>query len=349
MPTTYKVAVTGGTGYIASWIIKYLLLEGHTVHTTVRVIKNVNKYRHLLDIEANSPGELKVFQADLTIKGSFNEAFSGVEYVFHTASPFLIGDQGNTMKTLIEPAVNGTKDIMEAINKLDSVKRVVLTSSVVAMYGDPIDLSDNNFRFDESFWNTSSSPSHNAYPYSKTEAEKAAWTIAESQGRWDLVTIHPAFVMGPSLTKRVDSTSINTMLRLLGGDMKLGAPEMNMVFSDVRDIAKGHLLAAFTPEAKGRYIIANESGNFLKMAECIEIYAPGKYPLPKKLIPKWLFMLVGPLLGFSRAYVKKNIGYPLSANNTKSIDELGMAYRTLATTLVDHVKQLEADGLVNKK
>lgn len=31
-----KICVTGGTGFIASWIIKRLLEDGYTVNTTIR-------------------------------------------------------------------------------------------------------------------------------------------------------------------------------------------------------------------------------------------------------------------------------------------------------------------------
>ena len=44
------ILVTGGGGYIASWIIKYLLEKNHTVRFTVRNIDNADKYKHLIDI-----------------------------------------------------------------------------------------------------------------------------------------------------------------------------------------------------------------------------------------------------------------------------------------------------------
>ena len=47
------VLVTGANGYLASWIVKKLLIEGHTVHATVRDIHNREKINHLLEYEKN--------------------------------------------------------------------------------------------------------------------------------------------------------------------------------------------------------------------------------------------------------------------------------------------------------
>lgn len=40
---TKPVLVTGGSGYIASWVIKQLLDDGKTVHTTVRNLNDTKK------------------------------------------------------------------------------------------------------------------------------------------------------------------------------------------------------------------------------------------------------------------------------------------------------------------
>ena len=341
------VTVTGGTGYIASWVVNDLLLQGHDVRITVRDKTNTEKYQHLINISENSQGTLTVYQADLLTKGSFDEAIAGADYVMHTASPFFLDDNGDTQTKLIDPAVNGTKNVLDSVNKTISVQRVVLTSSLAAIYGDNLDMLSKNLQsLDESIWNETSSLTHNAYSFSKTLAEKTAWDMMKKQKQWDLVTIHPGFVLGPSLTKRVDSTSINTLLRILKGDIKSGAPDLEFIFSDVRDISKGHLAAAFEPEANGRYIISNESGNLLTVGGIIEKEYPGTYKVPKNKIPKCLVWILAPAVGFTRKYVTNNIGFPIKADNTRSIKDLDMKYNTLGMTVLDHVTQLKSDNLI---
>ena len=84
-----KVLVTGGTGFIAGWIIKHLVEEGVTVHATVRDPDDKQKVAHLVELSENNPGEIILFKSDLLERGSFNAAAKDCNIVFHTASPFL--------------------------------------------------------------------------------------------------------------------------------------------------------------------------------------------------------------------------------------------------------------------
>ena|SRR3990167_4359052 len=94
---------------------------------------------------------------------------------------------------------------------------MVLTSSVAAVFGYPADEPDG-YLFSEKDWNKTSSPQHNQYYYSKTEAEKFAWVshnyslkmhlllTAKTQEyvrnlpeneKFSLVSINPGMVIGP--------------------------------------------------------------------------------------------------------------------------------------------------------
>ena len=342
------ILVTGGTGYLASWIVKQLLELGLDVRTTVRNLVEKDKYAHLTALAIKSKGTLQFYEADLLKKGSFAEAMSGCELVIHTASPFKISGIKNVQKELIEPAVEGTRNVLDTVNATESVKRVVLTSSVVAIFGDAIDiLKTEKGIFTEQHWNFSSSASHQPYPYSKTIAEKLAWEIANHQKRWDLITIHPGLIMGPSLSKRTDSTSIDLMLQLTAGKYKSGVPSGKMSFVDVRDVAKAHVLAGYTPTASGRYICSSHEKSFLDLANVISLKYPD-LPLPNKFVPKWLFGILAPFIGFSRKYVKRNVGIDIKIDNSYIINDLGMSFTSFEKTIHDHVEQLMNDGIIKK-
>lgn len=166
----------------------------------------------------------------------------------HTASPFLISGFKDAEEALVRPALEGTRNVLDSVNRTDSVKRVVLTSSVVAIYGDARESLDvPNGVFTEENWNTTSSADHQPYPYSKAVAEREAWRYQEAQDRWDMVTIHPGLVLGPSLTSASDSASLSTMKQFYDGTMLAGAPDMASGVVDVRDVAEAHLRAGFTP------------------------------------------------------------------------------------------------------
>jgi nucleoside-diphosphate-sugar epimerase len=340
------VLVTGGTGYIASWIIKFLLEDGYQVRTTVRDKNNKKKLDFIEDIKDQYKDKLTIFEADLLSEGSFDAAVEECELVIHAASPFKVQGIKDAEKELIEPARVGTKNVLESVNKADSVKRVVLTSSCAAIYGDNADINNQpNGIFTEEDWNTSSSVKHNPYPYSKTVAEKEAWKIQQSQDKWSLVVINPGLVAGPSLTKRKDSTSIDFLSSFLNGKYKAGIPDLWFAMVDVREVARAHIIAGTKEEAKGRHILVSESLDTTGIRDILkEKY--GDYPLPKGKLPKLMLYIFGPLQGFTWKYVSRNVGIPIYFDNTYSQEDLGIQYRPVRETLFDQAEQLIRDKIV---
>lgn len=108
---------------------------------------------------------------------------------------------------LIEPAVEGTLNVLKSCSKASSIRRVVLTSSLAAMImnqspkgadvvADETWFSDAQFCRENQLW----------YPLSKTLAEEAALRFAGENGI-DLVVINPGLVLGPLLQPSLNSTS----------------------------------------------------------------------------------------------------------------------------------------------
>lgn len=334
--------VTGASGYIASWIVKYLLEEGHTVHGTVRNLQNQSKVKHLLELQKAYPGQLMLFEADLLDRESFREAMKGCSIVMHTASPFVINKIKNPQRQLIEPAVKGTANVLSLAGEFPEVKRIVLTSSVAAVHGDAAEILDiPSGVFTEEHWNTSSSLDHNPYQYSKRLAEEKAWEIANAQQQWKLVVINPGLVLGPPLSGASDSASLGILSDLVSGKYRTGVPELYFGIVDVRDVARAHISAALNPDAKGRHICVGDVVPLLTMAKILKEEYPS-LPIPGKILPKWLLMALGPLMGISGRFVRANLGIPFRLDNTKSREALGMTYLPLKTTLKDHVEAIKS-------
>ena len=151
------VLVTGATGYIAGWVIERLLRSGHTVHATVRDPSKTASVAHLQKIADASSGSIQFFKADLLTPQSFDAAMQGCELVFHMASPFVVLNYKDAEKDIVRPAVEGTRNVLDSVNRTESVKRVVLTSSIVSTYGDAAEIvNTRNNSFDESHWNVTS-------------------------------------------------------------------------------------------------------------------------------------------------------------------------------------------------
>jgi nucleoside-diphosphate-sugar epimerase len=346
---TKPVMVTGGTGYMASWIIKTLLEEGINVNTTVRDPSDIEKVEHLTALAKTSAGKLKLFKADLLDSDSFDKPMQDCELVMHIASPFFITGIKNPEEELIRPAKQGTRNVLEAAKRTPTVKRVVLTSSLAAIYGDNVDIKlASGGVFTEKEWNGTSSAEHHPYPYSKTVAEKEAWAIAKQQDQWDLLTINPGWILGPSVSKRKDSMSISTMIQFGNGTYKDGVPEMWYPVVDVRDVASAHIKAGFTPTASGRHIIASGEAKLLDVAAILRKHFGDVYPFPRRQVPKFLFWLIAPKYGFTRKYVSRNVGHRIKIDNSYSKEDLGMSYIPIEQTVKEHFQQILDDGLLDK-
>ncbi len=337
------VMITGATGYVAGWIVKKLLDEGLTVHAPVRNPYNLEKLKHLQALADGAPGELRFFKADLLEEGSYDAAMAGCQLVFHTASPFEL-TVADPQRDLVDPAVNGTRNVLASANRTDTVERVVLTSSCAAIYGDNCDLESLPGKvLTEEVWNTSSDLTHQAYSYSKTLAEREAWQLVAAQERWDLVVINPSFVIGPAIDPHSSSESFALIKQLGDGSMKSGAPVYGIGVVDVRDLAEAHFRAGFTPAASGRHIISGHDSSFLEIAGILHRQFGGRFPIPSRKMPKWLIWMVGPMAtkgAMTRKMISRNVGYAWQADNAKSVNELGMTYRDERESLVDMFQQM---------
>ncbi|MBU2019560.1 MAG: NAD-dependent epimerase/dehydratase family protein [Bacteroidetes bacterium] len=346
---TKPVLVTGANGFVASWLVKKLLEEGITVHAAVRNPSDTKKIAHLNQLAKESKGNLVLFKADLLVPGSYKEAMLGCELVYHTASPFTL-DVKDAQKELIDPALNGTANVLNTAKEQASVKRVVLTSSCAAIYTDAIDSSRvPGGILNEDHWNTTASLSYQPYSYSKTVAELKAWEIAKSQNQWDLITINPSLVFGPMLNPEYTSSESLNILKMLGGGLlKMGAPRLGIGMVDVRDVADAHFNAGFIPEAKGRYLTSAHSTDVLEIGKILLPKYGAHFPLPKRALPKWLLLLVGPLANklYSRKYIKNNVNIEWKADNSKIKKELNIHFRPMKETMEDSFDSLIQAGVL---
>ena len=341
------VLVTGANGYVASWLVKRLLERGFDVHATVRDPGDPGKTDHLRAIAEDCPGALSLFRADLLDPDGFDRAMSGCTLVFHTASPLIVRDVRDPVRDLVEPATRGTRNVLEAANRTPSVRRIVLTSSIVAVYGDAADLADLGAdRFDENHWNSSSNEHHQPYSYSKVLAERMAWEMAGAQDRWELVVVNPGLVLGPGLSPHTKAEGVLIMLDFGNGYYGFGAPELEFAIVDVRDVAEGHVRAGTMPGASGRHILVSESLSVIRIAEVLRGRFGDAFPFPRHTVSRAVALMLAPRRGIPQAVAKRNLGYPLRFDNRRAREALGMRFRSASESIVEHFQQLLDDGLV---
>lgn len=345
------VLVTGATGYVAGWLVKRLLDEGFTVHAPVRDPDDEDKVAHLKLLGRATPGQIILFKADLLDGGSYAEAMAGCEVVFHTASPFT-SKISDPQRDLVDPALIGTRNVLTTATKTPSVRRVVVTSSCAAIYGDNVDVAKApNQTLTEAEWNETSSVDHQPYFFSKTVAERAAWEIADAQDQWRLVTINPSLVLGPGVATAHTSESFSIMKQFADGTMKAGAPPLEVGMVDVRDVAEAHMRAGFLPDAEGRHITSAVTMSFAELGRALSAKMGPDWPFPKTELPKWLVWLAGPIASktVTRAFVERNMGHPWRADNSKARDALGVTFHDVVDAAAEMVGQMADNGQIRKR
>eukprot|EP00258_Populus_trichocarpa_P010042 XP_002317270.2 anthocyanidin reductase ((2S)-flavan-3-ol-forming) isoform X2 [Populus trichocarpa] len=289
--------VIGGTGFVASLLIKLLLEKGYAVNTTVRDPDNQKKIAHLIALQ--NLGDLNIFGADLTNEESFNAPIACCDLVFHVATPvnFASEDPENDM---IKPAIQGVHNVLKACAKAKTVQRVILTSSAAAVSINK--LNGTGLVMDEKNWTdveflTSEKPPTWGYPASKTLAEKAAWKFAE-ENNIDLITVIPSLMTGPSFTPHIPD-SINLAMSLITGNKFLinGLKGMQMLsgsisITHVEDVCRAHIFLAEKESASGRYICCGVNTSVVELAKFLNKRYPqyqvptdcGDFPSEAKLI-----------------------------------------------------------------
>lgn len=332
------VLVSGGSGYIAGFIIRQLLAEGWTVHTTVRDLKREAELRPLLGA---TPETLRFFAADLTADAGWAEAMAGCSHVLHVASPFSSKPPRNP-DDLIVPAREGTIRTLR-LAKAAGVQRFVQTSSVAAIaYGH----GKGHHSFTEADWTNVHSRDAYAYVKSKTIAERAAreW-MAKEGGGMEFLSINPAAVLGP-VWSRDFSASIEMVNQLLSGALP-GCPDLGFGIVDVRDLADLHVRVLTEPGLDGERFIA--SGPFLKMIEVAAILR-GAMPLearnvPTRRLPDWIVRFAAKFNPLIRQVVGE-LGNVRDASAAHALERLGWQTRPAEQSIVDCAKSLIAQGIV---
>ncbi|KZV77838.1 NAD(P)-binding protein, partial [Exidia glandulosa HHB12029] len=261
-----------------------------------------------------------------------------LDYVLHTASPFHMNVQ-DPKKDMLDPAVNGTRGLLESVKQhAPSVKRVVITSSFASILNaDKLSPPWPGKVYSEDDWNpitwekALTDPS-NTYRGSKTFAEKAGWDFVKTEKpNFDLVTLCPPMVFGPIINDQT-LASLNTSNQringYLSGQLTAVAPTGVHLWIDVRDLALAHVRALTVPEAGGNRFFTLADGIYTNQDICDILRK--HFPEIKHRVPE----------GKPGAGLGLKEGEYFVGDNSKSKKILGLTYRGLEESVVDTAKSI---------
>ena len=127
-----NVFITGATGFLGSWLTKYLLEENSNITALVR--DWIPKSKLISDDSINKINIVRGNIEDyLLLERIINEY--EIHAVFHIAAQTIVGIANNNPLSTFESNIKGTWNILEACRKATNVKKVVVASSDKA-YGD---------------------------------------------------------------------------------------------------------------------------------------------------------------------------------------------------------------------
>lgn len=323
--------VTGGTGFIGANLVRLMVQEGYQVRALVRASSNLDNLRDL-DVE--------------TVTGDLNDPdlwqqMQGCQVLFHVAAHYSLWQSDRQL--LYNHNVLGTRNVLAAAKKA-KIERTVYTSSVAAIgVGEPGKIVNE----------THQSPVEKLvghYKKSKFLAEQEAMQAV--QAGQDIVIVNPSSPIGPFDLKPTPTGDI--ILRFLRRQMPVYL-DTGLNFIDVRDVARGHILALEKGQKGDRYILGNENLTLKQILDQLAEITSLK--APKNSIPAWIPLSVAWVDEKILAPLGKTPSVPLDGvrmahqamyyDASKAVQELGLPQSPILTALKDAVDWFLSHGYVN--
>ena len=335
-----KLLVTGVGGFLGLWCAKHALESGkYEVYGTIRDQKNEKKVSAVRKALGEHGKDLQIRSLELNDEATCESALEGIDYVLHTASPFIM-ESPKDENVLIDPAVNGTKYVLRAAVK-HGVKKVIATGSAANI----LDYTKNNTVVDET---SDKDVSESKIPYTKSKylAEEALWDFHKTMTdhKTELCTILPGFLTGPALDNS-GASSHKIIAVIMTGKMS-SIPKTYFPWTDIRDAAMAHLLAVEKGKDGNRYAAVGGTHYFPDIGK----HLAGEFrPLGYKSTTSEMCYCTIWLASFKSAdykYYKDTWGLKCTIKNDKAVKELGCEFTTLKQSLIDMGHSLIEHGIV---
>ena len=234
--------VTGGTGFVGANLVRELLAEGDRV----RVLARAGGGRRALE-----GCEVEIVEGDLLDPASVRRAVAGMERVYHVAADYRLWAPDPS--ALFRANVDGTRHVLEAAIQAGA-SRIVYTSTV-GVLGIPKD-----GRPGDEATPVSLADMVGPYKASKFVAEEVARELA-ARGA-PVVIVNPSAPIGPWDVKPTPTGQM--VVDFLRGKM-VASLDTGLNVVHVRDVARGHILAAERGRIGERYVLGHTNMTLLEI------------------------------------------------------------------------------------
>jgi dihydroflavonol-4-reductase len=316
-----KAFVTGGTGFVGANLVELLLQDGYEVRALVRPQSPLDNLKGL---------DIELISGDLNAP-ALSEQIRGCQVLFHVAAHYSLWQSEQT--ALYQSNVLGTRNILAAARRA-GIERTVYTSSVAAIgVGKP----------GESVDETHQSPVEKLVGYykkSKFYAEQEALKAVKI-GQ-DVVIVNPSTPIGAKDIKPTPTGEI--IVRFLRRQMPFYV-NTGLNFIDVRDVARGHILALEKGKTGDRYILGHQNLSFKALLDELAILTG--LSAPNQTVPYWLPLSVAWIDECILAPLGKMPSVPLDGvrmskqpmyyDASKAVQELGLPQSSIQNALKDAV------------
>lgn len=327
-----KALVTGATGHIGCQVVRACIAAGIV---PIALARPASPRRALAGLD------IEVREGDLLDSPSIARAMEGVELVFHVGAVHRNYSQDETQ--ILRPAVEGTRHVIDSAVRA-GVRRVVLTSSgaTVGFSSDPAAPLDETSALEDA---------RSPYTRAKIQSERLALAAAHER-RIEVVSVNPSGVFGPLDYRLTPAT--RAVVGLLQGDPSFLAVSV----TDVRDVARGHILAAEKGTSGERYLL---TGDVLDPSQMSTTFGEVGGITPKVMRPPRVLVRFLAWLGerkarssgedaaISLAQIDDVWGRHLAYSSKRARTELGATFRPAADVLRDTFRWLLFVGALEAK
>jgi dihydroflavonol-4-reductase len=250
------VLVTGGTGFLGSYIIKQLVEKGYAV----RAIRRSNKIPSW--ISSTIFDKVEWIEGDVLDVVALEDAMQGVDTVIHSAA--IVSFVKKDRKSMYLTNVDGTANVVNiALEK--NIKRFVHISSVAALGR----TAGGGHVNEEKKWEESEVNTH--YAKSKYKAEVEVWR-GVSEGL-DAVILNPSTILGYGDWH----SSSCAIFKNIHDGFKWYTPGING-FVNVEDVATAAILLMESSITEQRFVVNGDNWSFKKLQDTIADGFNKKHP-----------------------------------------------------------------------